>query len=83
MAYIRESDLKFIPNEMRDDLPVISVTSDSLYFELRRILESPRSQLIDLSRRSRLYVEKWHDPVLIAKIIQADYELFFQGKGKA
>jgi hypothetical protein len=38
--------------------------------------------LIDLSRRSRMYVEKWHDPVLIAKKIQADYESFFRKKGK-
>ena len=83
MTYIRESDLRFIPNEMRDDLPVISVTTETLYFELRRILELPRSQLIDLSRRSRFYVEKWHDPALIAKMIQADYESCLQKKGKA
>ena len=80
LAYIRESDLKFIPDEMRVDLPVIGVTVDSLYFELRKILELPRSQLIDLSRRSRMYVEKWHDPVLIAKNIQADYESFLWKK---
>lgn len=81
MAYIREGDLKFIPNKMRKDLPVINVTTDSLYFELRKILELPRSQLTDLSFKSRLYVERWHDPVLIAKIIQADYELAFREKG--
>jgi glycosyltransferase involved in cell wall biosynthesis len=83
LTYIRESDLRFIPKEMKDDLPVVSVTTTSLYFELRKIIELPRVELGNLSRRSRSYVEKWHNPKKIAKSIQADYESFLEKKGKS
>jgi hypothetical protein len=76
LSYIRESDLKFIPLEMKNDLPIINVTAESLYLELIRICRLSTVQFSELSLRSRSYVEKWHDPITISKKIKCDYETF-------
>jgi hypothetical protein len=34
----------------------------------------PRSELLALAKKSREYVEKWHDPLKIAQEIKDDYE---------
>jgi hypothetical protein len=39
---------------------------------LRRVLEMPRLDLFCLARRSRLFVERWHDPTVIADRLFAD-----------
>ncbi len=73
LAYIRESDLHFIDNEMRADLPVINVNPSNIKSVLKQVLEMPRAELISLGVRSRLFVEKWHDPIKIANQIKEDY----------
>lgn len=75
IVYIRDEDLHFIPEQMRQDLPFINVTPDSIDEGLRFVLELPRSELVELGKRSRAYVERWHDPLKIAAEIKADYEL--------
>lgn len=74
LAYIREKDLDFLPEQMRDDLPIINVTPDTIEAGLRRVLEMPRSELLLLAQRSRAYVERWHNPIAIAERIKADLE---------
>jgi len=66
ICYLREDDLKFIPSEMRSEIPIINATSDSIEDVLRHVLEMPRFTLYQIALRSRLYVEKWHDPCQIA-----------------
>lgn len=72
VAYIRDSDMKFIPLQMYTELPIIQAEPDSIYQVLRRVLEMPRVDLWDLARKSRLFVERWHDPKLIADRLSAD-----------
>lgn len=74
VVYIREEDLKFIPEQMRADLPFIQATPDTVEQALQQMLEMPREQLYHLAQRSRAFVEKWHDPLRIAAEIKADYE---------
>jgi hypothetical protein len=74
ISYIRDGDLHFIPAEMRDELPVISATPDSLYSVLRTWLTERRDQLPAVGKASRRYVERWHDPLKIAARTKADYE---------
>jgi len=72
VAYIRNSDMKFIPPQMHAELPIIQAEPDSIYQVLRHLLEMPRVDLWDLARKSRLFVERWHDPKLIADRLSAD-----------
>ncbi len=81
LVFIREGDLQFIPCDMRDQLPVIRTTPDTIESDLRKVIEMPRLELIEMGRKSRAYVERWHDPLVIAKMICEDYEkALSQGK---
>ena len=59
---------------MRDQLPVINATPDSLYSVLRTWLTERRDRLPEVGQASRRYVERWHDPLKIAAQTKADYE---------
>ena len=74
ISYIRDEDLRFVPEEMARDLPVINATPDSVYSVLRTWLTERREQLPEVGRASRAYVERWHDPLKIAARTKADYE---------
>jgi len=72
LAYIREDDLVFIPEQMREDLPIINVSPDTIEQGLMQILEMSHEELYRLAKRCRDYVEKWHDPITIAQRIKHD-----------
>lgn len=73
VCYIREKDLIFIPDEMRDDLPIINACSYNLYDVLLGLVTKPRVELLELAKASRKYVEKWHNPNLIVKDIADNF----------
>ena len=74
ICYIREDDLKFIPPAMRQDLPIIRATAATLYQILKQWLTRRKSELPQVGRKSRTYVETWHDPLKIAARLKHDYE---------
>jgi glycosyltransferase involved in cell wall biosynthesis len=66
ISYIREEDLQYIPKEMRSDLPIINADKHTIASVLRSFLGNPK-QLLQLGRNSRKFVERWHNPMLIAQ----------------
>lgn len=82
LVYIREEDLRFIPDEMVADLPFINVNPETLEEGLRRVLTMPRQELLALGKRSRAYVEKWHNPMKIASELIIDYEAALSSRGR-
>ncbi|MDP3745381.1 MAG: hypothetical protein Q8Q76_13750 [Methylotenera sp.] len=74
IVYIRDEDLKFIPVEMKAELPFIRATPFNIKEVLKHVIEMPRQELFTLAQRSRAFVERWHDPVKIATEIKNDYE---------
>lgn len=74
MVYIRHDDLGWIPEEMRSELPFIEVTADTIQDRLRAVVQMPRQELHALGRRSRTFVERWHNPHKIAGEMKAAYE---------
>ena len=84
LVYIRDEDLQFIPPEMKADLPFLQVTPDTVESALKQLLEMPRVDLVALARKSRAFVERWHDPLAIAATIKTDYEraLWQRDEGK-
>ena len=73
VCYLREDDLKFIDSRMRADLPLIQATPSTIYKVLKDCLTRRRAELAELGARSRAYVEKWHDPVVIAALLKEQY----------
>jgi glycosyltransferase involved in cell wall biosynthesis len=71
-CYIRESDLKFVPEPMRDDLAILNINPGRLADDLAAILER-QAEWPELGKRSRCYVERWHNPDHIAEAMIAAY----------
>ncbi|CAB3650635.1 hypothetical protein LMG26788_02849 [Achromobacter pulmonis] len=74
LSYIRQEDLSLLPPDMVRDLPVLQITATTVEQALERVMRMPRAELVAWARRSRAYVERWHDPHAIARKIKADYE---------
>ena len=82
LVYIRQEDLHFIPEAMCADLPFIQVTPSTIEAGLRAVLDMSRQELLALAKKSRAYVEKWHDPLAIAQRVKHDYELALRAAGR-
>lgn len=74
LSYLRESDMQYLPPAMRAELPVISVRPENVVQVLRSVLAFSQTELDAVGRRSRSFVETWHDPVKVAMRLKADYE---------
>jgi glycosyltransferase involved in cell wall biosynthesis len=72
VAYIRDEDMKHVPVEMYSDMPILNAEPGSVYDVIRRILEMPRIDLYRIALKSRLYVERWHDPAAICGRLYSD-----------
>ena len=73
LVYIREEDLNYIPSSMKVDLPFIRVEPNTLNRGLKSVLDMSRKDLLLLAKKSRLYVEKWHNEMSIANEISIFY----------
>lgn len=73
MAYIRESDLHFIPSQMQLDLPIINVSKDNLNKKIIEFSNLNKEEYMDLSNNSIAYVKKWHSIELCAKYLIDDF----------
>lgn len=65
VAHIRQADLAHVPAQLAADLPIVDATPASIESVLRTLLAAP-DRLVEIGRRSRRFVERWHDPQRIA-----------------
>ncbi|MFA5136555.1 MAG: glycosyltransferase family 1 protein [Patescibacteria group bacterium] len=82
IAYIRQSDLKSIPVDMKKDLPIINADPETIYTVLKRCVTADRLKLNRLGKQSRLYVEKWHNSLQVAKVLYHEYKSILKTKDK-
>jgi glycosyltransferase involved in cell wall biosynthesis len=80
ICYIREGDLKFIPTHMRKELPIVNSTPTTLYPVLKELLTVRKHEIPEIGRRSRAYVERWHDPLRIAARLRDEYQAIIESK---
>jgi glycosyltransferase involved in cell wall biosynthesis len=73
ICYIRDADLKFIDPEMRAQLPLIQAEPATITSVLRECLTTGYHRLAEIGARSRAYVERWHDPMKIARFLKDQY----------
>ncbi len=82
ICYMREEDMHYLPSGMWDECPIINATPETIYEVLKDWITTRKKELLPLGKKSRTYIEKWHDPIKIAKAITHDYEcVYFQKKG--
>ena len=72
IAFIRHADLVHVPHEMVSDLPIFEATRETLSQQLLRMVQMSDTDWESAQRRSRRYVEKWHDPAAISRRILGD-----------
>jgi len=73
IAYLRESDLSLVPEAMRRELPIINADPHTIHAVLKSLATTNRGSLAEIGKKSRAYVEKWHDPAKIAAMVVEDY----------
>lgn len=71
-CYVRDEDLSFIPERMRDDLPLYRIDPRTLVDDLRAVLRD-RPNWQAAGRRSRDFVLRWHDPRKLAQVLLGAY----------
>ena len=74
VTYIRDDDLKFVPKQLAEDLPVLRADAHTLYHVLRRCLQTGRDELVRADAEGRQFVERWHDPLTIALRLKEAYQ---------
>lgn len=80
ICYLREADMAYIPLAMKQELPIIQATPASIKEVLRMWLTKRFHELKPLSRQSREFVERWHDPIKIARRGLDDYQRIYEKK---
>jgi hypothetical protein len=74
VVHVDERDAqRALPPEMFAELPVIRADPWTIVGALRVWLGERRRELATVGMRSRRYVERWHDPRRIARVVAADY----------
>jgi hypothetical protein len=71
-CYIRENDLGCLPEEMRQSLPIVRVSPDTLETDLEHVLEQ-RTEWPEWGRRARDFVVRWHHPRKLAEAMVRAY----------
>jgi glycosyltransferase involved in cell wall biosynthesis len=74
ICYVRKDDLRFLPNQMRRDLSIINANPETIYDVLKEWVTKRRGELPEQGRRSRAYMERWHDPLKTAAMLKREYE---------
>jgi glycosyltransferase involved in cell wall biosynthesis len=72
VCYIREQDMKFVPPAMRDEMPILQIDPGRLVDDLAAIFDR-RAEWQNIGKRSRRYVERWHNPDRIAQAMLEAY----------
>jgi glycosyltransferase involved in cell wall biosynthesis len=83
VCHIREDGLKFLPEGMAGDLPLIGADRQNLANVLREWLTNRRHEIPKRGEQSRRFVERWHDPLNIARGLIADYTSAIQRRQRA
>ncbi len=74
ICYLRHNDLRFIPDRMRAELPIIQASTESLYRVLLDYSTTRPGELAMIGAKSRCFAERWHNPREIAQRCKSDYE---------
>lgn len=73
LCYLRPDDFEHVPRDMISDLPVRNIRPDRIAEDVADALDR-RAEWPEWSVRSRRYVEKWHNPFIIATAMVAAYK---------
>jgi hypothetical protein len=82
LARLERQDLERVPTAMREELPIVDADEQTLERLLVELSRDRRQTIEELGRRGRAFVERWHDPLEIARRVVADYERALSAAGR-
>ena len=71
-CYLRTEDYQFLPNDLAKEIPIYNLDPERLVETLESIIND-RSNWIEKGKKSRAFVEKWHNPKHLQPIIERQY----------
>jgi hypothetical protein len=74
VAHLDSAALQRAPDDLRAELPIVAADAAGLEVALRDLALRPRDDLVELGLRGRAFVERWHDPLAVARRTKSDYE---------
>ena len=81
VAFIDDRDLAYVPKTMARELPVVSATPETIADRLLELYHMGPERRNALGSASRVFVERWHDPSVVAKVVMRAYEPTALGQG--
>jgi hypothetical protein len=81
ICQLNPDDLARLPESMRRELPLIHAEPETVYDVLRFWLTEGRSRLRAQGALGRAFVERWHDPLTIARRVVDDYRNAIAARG--
>jgi hypothetical protein len=73
LCFLLEADVLLAPLPPGIDLPIIRIDTKNLVEVLRSLVAMDRDELIELGLRGRAFVENWHAPDRIARLVLDAY----------
>jgi len=73
LCFIKGRGLRFVPQKMLADLPIINADESSLEEKLVGVMQMSIEQRQSLAERGLAYLKEWHDPTKIAQRVVGDY----------
>jgi hypothetical protein len=73
VAYLNLKHVQQIPGAMRNELPIVSATPETVAEVLAKLLDNAKWRS-ELGEQGRRFVERWHHPVKIARRMLQVYE---------
>jgi glycosyltransferase involved in cell wall biosynthesis len=73
ISYLRDEDLKYLPNKMKEELPIKSTCSCDLKADIIELIRISKFQYEKLSQDGINFVNKWHNPDTIAIQVVKNY----------
>lgn len=77
ICYLRESDFRWLPPTMADEIPIINANPSTVEDVLRNVLFMSRKELHAVGVSSRAFISKWQGRDYIASRLREDYSSLF------
>jgi glycosyltransferase involved in cell wall biosynthesis len=73
LGFINNNDLRYVPEEMAQQIPILNADKNSIQNVLRNFILSSPQERQKIAKSSIEFVDKWHDPIKIAQSLIDPY----------
>lgn len=71
-CFLREADLQLIPSEMKNQIPILRISKETVVSDLQSIAETGNAQINNIGKHSREFVEQFHNQNTVGAMVLSD-----------